>query len=374
MRITALTAAAFTLVLGLAPSAARAQQADDPELDDDVAEGASEAPASDPPVQIVVPIRPPPPAAPAAPRLRLIVIDVATHGVDPVVGHVATLQMRETGAAMGYEVLDARSTVAAAQQLRMPYPPTPADLWRVTWVAQSQRGAFARVWADQGQYVIEVAVASLDGTGPFFARETASAENFREVVARALSQALPPPTAWQQQPVASAVARPRRRARDELGHPSGVGIREPEPPFRRFQLTLQTEAVVGTTQGGFYNHLVGARLDVRITRELLLGAYVAYGNLQGRDDRVHNLLLLVQGEYRVRPAAGLDLTIPLRVAAGYLPYNGPVIRIAAGLNYAFSEDFEIGIDLVTPTFWILPDEVAVSMDFAIDVTYRLPWM
>lgn len=312
---------------------------------------------------------------PVGPVRRLIVIDAATYGVDPVVGRVATDRMRRTAEEMGYQVLSPTDTVAAAQRLRMPYPPAPADLWRVTWVAEAQRGAFARVWASEGRYVIEMMVASLDGAGPFFARETAGADDLRDVIDRMTRQTLPPPTQWQEQAQAAAgpATRVRRaRPREELAHPGGIGVRLPEPPIRRWAVTLQTEAVFGTTQGGFYNHLVGARLDFRVTRDLIFGAYVGYTNLQGRNDRAHNLLLMIQGEQRVRLGPSIDLTIPLRIAVGYLPFNGPVIRLSAGLNYPISENFEIGVDLVTPTFWVLADDFAVSLDVALEATYRLP--
>jgi hypothetical protein len=316
-------------------------------------------------------------AVPEGPRRRLIVIDVATYGIDPVVGRVATDRIRRTGGELGYEVLDAATTVASAQRLRMAYPPTPADLWRVTWVAQAHRGAFARIWAAEGRYVIEVMVASLDGSGPFFGRETAAAADLREVIDRLVRQSLPPPSQWQEtQQVASigqqAPPPGRARPREELAHPGGIGVRLPDPPIRRFQVTLQTEAVIGTTQGGFYNHMVGARFDIRITRDLLIGAYLAYTNLQGRNDRAHNLLVMLQGEQRIRVSPALDLTIPIRVGLGYLPFNGPVIRVAAGINYPISPDFEIGADLIAPTFWILPDDVAISLDIGLEATYRLP--
>ena len=375
-------ALAFVGTLALAGPRAEAQEAaTTPPAADAPAETSAEPPEDEADVpsdapQIVVPAETPAAAPRTGPSRRLVVIDVATHGIDPVVGHVATLQMRTTGADMGYEVVDAATTVAAAQQLRMPYPPTPADLWRVTWVARAHRGAFARVWADQGVYVIEVVVASLDGTGPFFGRESATTgEELRVAVDRLLRQALPSPSTWQEGGAgAQATGVARRRVRDDLGHPAGIGMRLPDVPFRRWQLTLQTEAVVGATEGSFYNHFVGGRLDVRIRPDLLLGVYVAYGNLQGRNERAHNVLFMLQGEYRVRPSSGFDLTIPLRVGLGYLPYNGPVLRLAAGLNYPLSEDFEIGVDLLAPTFWFLPTEVVVSMDFSLEVTYRFPWL
>ena len=142
-------------------------------------------------------------------RMRLIVIDAATFGIDPVVGRVAAARMRETGEEMGYHVLTPNETIAAAQQIRMPFPPTPADLWRVSWVAQAHRGAFARIWAESGQYVIEITVASLDGSGPFFARGRAGADDLRRVVDQLLRTALPPPNAWSPASATSTATQPR---------------------------------------------------------------------------------------------------------------------------------------------------------------------
>lgn len=317
-----------------------------------------------------------PPASLDGERMRLIVIDAATFGIDPVVGRVASARMRSTGEEMGYQVLTQEETIASAQQLRMPYPPTPADLWRVSWVARAHRGAFARIWAHGGQYVIEIAVASLDGSGPFFARGTAGADDLREVVDRLLRTALPPVNVWN--PAAAAgptPTSPEQGAVDELGERREPASRrrpepEPEPELRRWQLTLQTEGAIGAAQEVFYNHLVGLRFDFRITRDILIGVYAGYANLNGRDDRANNFLFMAQFENRIRISPDLDLTIPLRAAAGYLPFNGPVIRLAAGVNYAIDEHWEIGADILTPTFWILPDRTAVSLNVAIEGTYR----
>jgi hypothetical protein len=316
--------------------------------------------------------------------MRLIVVDGATFGIDPVVGRVASARMRETGEELGYHVLTQDETIAAAQQLRMPYPPTPADLWRVSWVARAHRGAFARIWAHGGQYVIEITVASLDGSGPFFQRGTAGAEDLREVVDQLLRRALPAPAAWNPagamggtQPEAEAQGLPPAEEHiDELDEdaieqpPQQQPAAQPTPELRRFQLTLQTEAALGATPDFFYNHLIGVRFDIRITRDILIGAYVGYANLNARNGRADNLLFMGQFEDRIRISPTLDLTIPLRIAGGYLPFNGPVIRLAAGLNYAIDGNWEIGADLLTPTIWFLPSHIVFSMDFALEATYR----
>lgn len=325
------------------------------------------------------------PVDPAA-RMRMLVIDSATFGIDPVVGRVASAVMRETGASMGYHVLTQPETVAAAQQLRMPYPPTPADLWRVSWVGRVHRGSFARIWAHAGQYVIEITVASLDGAGPFFARGTAGADDLRTVIDRLFRTALPAPSVWTQARSAGGGQDPAETPLNELDgprqqtdDPSGEAGRstepgedeEPEPELRRWSLTIQTEAAFGVSSEFFYNHLVGARIDFRITRSIIIGAYFAYANLNERNGRADNLLFMLQFEDRIRLSDDLDLTIPLRAAVGYVPFNGPVIRLAAGLNYAVSPDWEIGADLLVPTFWILADGgTAVSLDVAVEVTRR----
>ena len=312
----------------------------------------------------------------AAP-LQLIVVDAAPYGIDEVVGRHVSAQMRETGAALGYGVLSPEQTVAAAQRLRMPYPPTPADLWRVTYFSESQRGAFARVWASSGRYVVELSVASLDGTGPFFARGTAGAEDLRSVVDGLLRQALPPPGAWRGRVEPGAEDDPSDRPRsaaspDRLARPPTEAERpEPEVPVtRRFQLALQSESAFGASQDSYYNHLLGLRVDFRASHSVLFGVYAGYANLRGKAGRAQNILSYLQVEDRVRVNPTSDFTIPLRLGLGYLPYNGPVVRLSAGLNYAFAEQFEIGIDLLTPTFWILPDRTAVSLDVALELVYR----
>jgi hypothetical protein len=328
---------------------------------------------------------PPPPAV----ARQAVVVDAITYGIAPVVGRVTSDQLRRTTADMGYTLLEPSEGARMFQSLRMHYPPAPADLWRLGWATRSHRAVFARVWANDGRYVIEVIVASLDGTGPFVATETSGADDLRAAVDRAVRQALPPLSAWQgPEPSFAPAGRPgvarapgvavapqarRRTAREELGHPTardGRRWRPAEPDIRRISVALQTEASIGTSEGSFYNHLVGARLDVRITRDILVGLYGAYVNLEGRDGRTSNFLLMVQAEDRIRPSSTLELTIPLRLGVGYLPFNGPVFRLAAGLNYALSPNWEIGADLVAPTFYVLPDRFAVAFDFALEIAYR----
>jgi len=343
--------------------------------------------------QLVAEAGPPdvvPPTVVLAPR-RALVVDAIGYGIAEVVPRVVTDQIRRTSAELGYEVPAADVAMTAINVQDLPYPPAPADLWHLAFGTQSHRSIFARAWASEGRYVIEIVIASIDGTGPFISRDTAGSDDLRAVVDRLVRATLPLPAVWsgaepsfEPQP-APVATNPRlasnfvmpgfrhRTVREELAHPTGRDgqrWRPAEPDIRRFSLTLQTEASIGASQGSFYNHYVGVRLDVRLTREILIGLYVAYVNVESRDGRANNIFVMLQGEDRIRLSPTLDLTIPLRIGVGYLPFNGPVFRASAGLNYAFSPNFEMGIDLIAPTFYVLPRGLSVAFDFGLEGTYR----
>lgn len=331
----------------------------------------------------------PPPAgaegqAPTAGPLQVIVVDAAPHGVAPVVGRHVTERIRITAQEMGYTVVAPAATVQAAQRMQMPYPPSPADLWRVTYVSQSQRGAFAKVWAHGGRYVFEITIASLDGSGPFFARGTSGAEDLHEVVERLTREALPAPATFDAE-AAERYAQPQQGEPPTREQAVAAQWTPPEPvdrvevsqrrvsrrPNRRFDVALQTEAAFGTSSDFFYNHLVGLRLGFRITHNLHIGLYGAYANLRGRDSRESNLLPMLQLTQRIRLSSRSDLTVPIRASVGYLPFNGPVLRISAGLNIPVSERVEIGADILSPTFWFLGSQVEISLNVGLEVIFRL---
>jgi len=333
--------------------------------------------------------RPPglaPRVTPRPPALRLVVVETTTIGIDPVVGLHIDAQLRRTGQEQGYLVIDPEDTTRAIARLRMPMPPTPADLWRLTYVAEAQRGVFARAWAQGGRYVVEVMVASLDGSGPFFERGSAGASDLRQVVATLLERALPPPSQYGEAAVARDADAGEQQSR-EAGRratapaaptlervappPSVQRRRRPREVGRRWQLGVQTESAFGTSQDFFYNHLLGVRLDYRIAADLLIGAYLGYANLRGKAGRTSSLLPMAQIENRVRLSERSAVTLPLKLAIGYLPFNGPVVRLAAGVNVPLSDRLEASFDLLTPTFWVLPDRTVVSLNVAAELVFRL---
>jgi hypothetical protein len=129
---------------------------------------------------------------------------------------------------------------------------------------------------------------------------------------------------------------------------------------------VQTEAVFSADEGPFYNHLVGGRYNLHISRAASLGAYVGYANLKGIRHRVHSALLLGQFEYRFFFGSEQRLIIPMRAGLGYLIANGPVVRFATGVYYQLNDNLEVGLDLIAPTFWTAHNDTVISMNLALE--------
>lgn len=313
--------------------------------------------------------------APAPPAARLVLVYTQAVGVDPVVSRFVNDQLATTAGGLGYQVVQGEETARFSQQVTLPYPPAPADLWRLTYASGSQRGVFARVWAEGGQYVTEILVASLDGTGPFVQRATSGAADLQPVVHGLLLQILPTPSA---QMTAPAPSSPATTDAIPAQPPSLAGTTEleaeadAEPELGpRWSLAAQTEAAFGAGSNNFYNHLLGARVDYRLSQEVFVGGYFGYANLRGREQRVSNALLYLQLEDRIAVSKGSRFAIPLRIALGYLPRNGPVLRLASGIFYALTPRVSLGAEVLAPTFWMIRDRVLFSLDFAVEIGLTL---
>lgn len=130
---------------------------------------------------------------------------------------------------------------------------------------------------------------------------------------------------------------------------------------RPLRLSLGATSAFGVTGAGFFNQLVGARLDYRFTPRFALGAGLGYVNLEGKDRRVHNALPEAQLEYRV-PIAGERFGLPLRFGLGFLPSNGPTLRAGAGLDFAFSERVSMDVVPLESMIWVSRERAEVSLN------------
>jgi hypothetical protein len=61
----------------------------------------------------------------------------------------------------------------------------------------------------------------------------------------------------------------------------------------------------------------------------------------------------------------------LRFATGYLPNNGPVLRLSLGASYAVTPQVDIVLDAFTPTFWVIRDRTVASLGGALEVSWSL---
>ena len=126
---------------------------------------------------------------------------------------------------------------------------------------------------------------------------------------------------------------------------------------------------IGVSGGKFFNQLIAARLDYRFTPTLSLGPSLAYANLKGKDGRTSNVLASILLEYRPSLADGSSFSLPLRLAPGYLPQNGPVLRLSAGIAYALSPHVDLVLDAFTPTFLVIKNGTVVSLGGALELSY-----
>jgi hypothetical protein len=146
-------------------------------------------------------------------------------------------------------------------------------------------------------------------------------------------------------------------------------IGKPVPPPLPLRLAIQTEGARGVATGPFYNHMLGARLDVVFSPHVSFGGYLGYASLKGKDGRAGNLLPYASVEYLAgNPIATTRLL--LRFASGYLPNNGPVARMAGGVAVSLTPTTQLVTELA-PMFWVTNDQMLLSMNLAVELCFRL---
>lgn len=142
-----------------------------------------------------------------------------------------------------------------------------------------------------------------------------------------------------------------------------------ETNFARVRYALQAEPAFGVAGGTFYNQLAGARVDYRFTEQIALGGYLGYANLKGKEGRAQDVLPYLNLEYRPRLGQSSAFGLPLGFGTGYLPNNGPFLRLSVGASYAVSPQTDIVFAFFTPTFWVVHDRTVISLGTALEISY-----
>jgi hypothetical protein len=147
---------------------------------------------------------------------------------------------------------------------------------------------------------------------------------------------------------------------------SQTSASSPPEPSRAALAAYETTAF-GVGRGHFINQLVGARLELYFSRRFFFELGAAYANLEGKDRRVHNLLPELSLRYRA-PLHG-SLGLPLRFAGGYLPKNGPTMRVSAGLDFEASRAVRLELNLIEPMLWVTRDRSELSVNLGAGVSF-----
>jgi hypothetical protein len=142
-----------------------------------------------------------------------------------------------------------------------------------------------------------------------------------------------------------------------------------DPDHRSFALAVFAEGALGFADDGFYNQLVGPRLDYHAGNRLTLGVALSYANLKGPNGRAHNILPAGMLEWRA--PLGDYVALPIRFFSGYLPKNGPWLKLALGLSRRLSERTTLTFEALAPALWVVRNSTVGSFDASLELAVDL---
>jgi hypothetical protein len=153
---------------------------------------------------------------------------------------------------------------------------------------------------------------------------------------------------------------------------SAPDVTAPSQPevARPVRAALVTTSAFGVTHARFFNQLAGARLEYRFTPRFAFGGAVSYANLKGKDRRMHNVLPELGLAYRI-PLKGERFGVPFRYGLGFLPKNGPTLRLGAGVDFALSDAVSLELTPAEVMVWVNRErpEVSLNASLALGVAF-----
>jgi hypothetical protein len=304
-----------------------------------------------------------------APTPIAVLLPSTTAGVDPIVGRFVDRALLRGSEARGYAAVVDTAPAGSA-------PPSMVVLWNRVHQLGGEHAVHASVSARAGQYVVQLRIASRDGSGPRQAELSAGQAEIEAAVGALVEKTLPAPTNGAATPrEARSETSPTKDAQatkvSTLTAETAPARQEPHEDaaleLPSWRVALRDEFVGGLGEDDFVGVLVGGGADYRFDDSLWFGLRLAYANMPGRGERAESLLWYMQLEQRTDLSA--RVAVPLRLGLGYLDDNGSVLRMSAGIALDLGRGFGLQLDLLAPTFWITPDTTLFSMNLGLEATF-----
>lgn len=312
----------------------------------------------------VTPATPPPP--PAAEGPRTAVIDAAPIGVDRAAGSFVTDTLRTAVQELGFNVIPQSALYAAARQLRLPFPVPAEGVFLLERALQAPVAVTAEVRALHRQYVVRLRVRVAVEPEERTREISASQWDLGDAIRAALPALLVPPDTSTRTTDSAGTG-----STDQTPNGTVVHRRRVRAHPRHWEISLGPEFAFGPGRDAFFNALINARVAYFPQDRLGFSLTVSYANLRGRQSRVSDVLMMAGVETSVDLIPAAHVFIPLRAEFGYLPRNGPVFRVTAGVGFNLSRRLHAEIDVLSPTLWILPESSPVSLNLGAMISYLL---
>jgi len=347
-------------------------------------------PATPPAAPATAPAQTDPAAAVAQPAAqpqgpRVAVVDAAPIGVDPAAAQFVTNVLRTAIGAAGFNVIPTPEMHEAARRIQLPFPVPEEGMVMLERALQCPVAATAEVRALGGLYVVRLRVRVASERRERVRDVSASQFQLEDAVRAALPALLVPPSPDNEPPAGTAppiappdpVQTPPAQTAEPGQAPPPAQAAQParrrrvRAHPRTWELGAGGVVAFGPGNDSFVNGLTAVRLGWFPLDRVGVTATVAYANLNGREGRVSNVLFAVGVETAVDLVPSAKVFIPLRAEVGYLPLNGPVFRVTAGVAFQVARRVRIEIDLLSPTLWVLPESTPVSLDLGAFVHFGL---
>lgn len=328
---------------------------------------------------------PVPGAAPTAPAVTtmpvavnpalptIVLIDAFPSGVDPAAAAFVTEILRQTLTTAGHSIVPTALIYDAARRLALPFPPPPDGIGALLMTLQVPVAVTCEVRGGGGYYqaMLRVRFASepVERIRQIVATQWTLGDSLRQAVAEILA----PTSADTTSPYSNYS--PPQYSNTPLPDMTGYTPTPPRRPSRLhrapFELSIGGEFAIGPGTDSFWNFLAYGRAAWFPVDRFGVTASVGYANLRGRSNRVANALFMVGVETAIELLQRQHVYLPLRAEVGYLPFNGPVVRLTAALAVNVTRSLRLEFDLLSPTVWVLPGGAAVSMDLGAQVIVDL---